>query len=61
MYEQVAQLTLEPNGLNRRDDILVFFFFFLVFLVLYVISASRSLLNNLYCDIPHLYNIVIPT
>ena len=60
MYEQVAQLTLEPNGLNRRDDILVIFSF-LVFLVLYVISASRSLLNNLYCDIPHLYNIVIPT
>ena len=28
--------------------------------MLYVLSASLSLLNNFYCDIFHLYNIVIP-
>ena len=60
MHGQVAQLTLEPNGLNRRDDILVIFSFLVFFCV--VRHFRRSLLNNpLYCDILHLYNIVIPT
>ena len=43
MYGQVAQLTLEPNGLSRLDDILVIFSFLAsFFFVLYIISASLS-------------------
>ena len=65
-------MALEPNGLNRRDELLylkihillnfsylVLFFFF--FLECVVRHFRLSLLNNIYCDILHLYNIVIPT
>ena len=50
MYEQVAQLTLEPNGLNRRDDILVIFFFSSFFGIVrhfrLSISFKQSLLRH---------------
>ena len=41
-------MTLEPYALNRRDEFFVVRHFRLPFL------------NNFYCDILHLYNIVIP-
>ena len=45
MYGQVAQLTLEPNGLSRLDDILVIFSFLASFFC--VVRHFRiSLLNN---------------
>ena len=55
-------MTLEPHGLNCRDELLsdhvlsIFPFQFCV-----VRHFRLSLLNNFYCDILHLYNIVIPT
>ena len=55
-------VTLEPHGLNRRDELLLsIFFLFYSFLVFCVVRNFRlSLLNNFYCKILHLYNIVIP-
>ena len=49
-------------GLNRRDELLLsIFFLFYSFLVFCVVRNFRlSLLNNFYCKILHLYNIVIP-
>ena len=65
MYGQVAQLTLEPNGLtavtNYCNPYPCYFFFSSFFFLCVVRHFRPSLLNNLYCDILHPYNIVIPT
>ena len=55
-------MTLEPHGLNRRDELLQsisLVFFLSSFCV--VRHFRLSLLNNFYCDILHLYNIVFAT
>ena len=55
-------MTLEPNSLNRRRIIVIHILISFSFLF-YVERYFRvSLLNNVYCDILHLYNynIVIP-
>ena len=55
-------MTLEPHGLNRRDELLLsisLVFFLSSFCV--VRHFRLSLLNNFYCHILHLYNIVIAT
>ena len=57
-------MTLESRGLNHRNELLYyciieFVFFLSSFCV--VRHFRLSLLNNLYCDIHHLYNIVVAT
>ena len=53
-------MTLEPNGLSRRDELL-YSISFLAFLLFFHVRHFRlCLLNNFYCDILHIYNIVIP-
>ena len=55
-------MTLEPHGLDRRDELLQsisLVFFLSSFCVVH--HFRLCLLNNFYCDILHLYNIVIPT
>ena len=51
-------MTLEPHGLNRSDELSLVFFLSSFCVVRHF---RLSLLNNFYCDILHLYNIVIPT